>query len=121
MELQEASHSSASKAESEETAKLRRLVDEQRKQLEELRRSGEQRAKQMEERQKAFEESERQLKKRKEALDQMEEKIKAVIPIELQSQVVRDNDQSFLTSAAKEQPSSWWWGSRGWPTTQADR
>jgi hypothetical protein len=81
LELQEASQngSSGARADSEEMAKLRRQVDEQRKQLEELRRAGDQRAKQMDDRQRAIEESERQAKKRKEALDQLEEKIKAVI------------------------------------------
>lgn len=80
LELQEASQngSSGARADGEEMAKLRRQVDEQRKQLEELRRAGDQRAKQMDDRQRAIEESERQAKKRKEALDQLEEKIKAV-------------------------------------------
>ena len=73
MELQEATKA---RGDSEETTKLRRQVEEQRKQLEELRRSSDQRVKQIEERQKALEEAERQAKKRKEALDQLEERVK---------------------------------------------
>lgn len=73
MELQEAT---TTRSDGEETTKLRRQVEEQRKQLEELRRSSEQRAKQIEERQKALEEAERQAKKRKEALDQLDERLK---------------------------------------------
>jgi golgin subfamily B member 1 len=73
LELQEAT---TARSDSEETTKLRRQVEEQRKQLEELRRSSDQRAKQIEERQKALEEAERQAKKRKEALDQLEERLK---------------------------------------------
>lgn len=73
MELQEAT---TARSDSEETTKLRRQVEEQRKQLEELRRSSDQRAKQIEERQRALEEAERQAKKRKEALDQLEERLK---------------------------------------------
>ncbi len=73
MELQEAT---TARGDSEETTKLRRQVEEQRKQLEELRRSSDQRVKQIEERQKALEEAERQAKKRKEALDQLEERVK---------------------------------------------
>ena len=66
----------ASRSDGEETAKLRKQVDEQRKQLEELRRNSDQRAKQIEERQRAVEEAERQAKKRKEALDQLDERLK---------------------------------------------
>lgn len=73
MELQEAT---TARSDSEETTKLRRQVEEQRKQLEELRRSSDQRAKQIEERQRALEEAERQAKKRKEALDQLDERLK---------------------------------------------
>lgn len=66
----------ASRSDGEETAKLRKQVDEQRKQLEELRRNSDQRGKQIEERQRAVEEAERQAKKRKEALDQLDERLK---------------------------------------------
>lgn len=73
LELQEAT---TSKSNGEETAKLRKQVDEQRKQLEEMRRNTDGRAKQIEERQKALDEAERQAKKRKDALDQLEERLK---------------------------------------------
>ena len=85
MELQEAQQKLASGGggsvqakDGEETVKLRRQVDEQRKQLEDMRRSGEQRAKMIEDRQKSLDETDRMFKKRKEMLDQMEAKIKSV-------------------------------------------
>lgn len=57
LELQESKQKDSS-SHLEETAKLRRQVDEQRKQLEEMRRTSEQRAKQMDERQKALDDME---------------------------------------------------------------
>jgi seryl-tRNA synthetase len=83
LELQEANQKLAnggqqSSKDGEEAVKLRRLVDEQKKQLEELRRNSAERGRQIEEKSKALQEAEAQMKKRKDALDQLEDKLRAV-------------------------------------------
>ena len=83
LELQEANQKLAnggqqSAKDGEEAVKLRRLVDEQKKQLEELRRNSAERGRQIEEKSKALQEAEAQMKKRKDALDQLEDKLRAV-------------------------------------------